>query len=222
MFLKEQIETWNLRRSVAKFQKEEEKIVTERFYTQISLKKVDKALKKAYRLHNPYNISRRFWNDHVYGETPLSGLELIGLKTKMGPSTRFIDLGCGRGRGVFFMHYRFGCHACGIDCIPSFIDKASKIKKTLKIEKTEFIKADLSSMDLALIEGNMFYVAWTCFDDTLITQITHSLEQLPERTKVVTVSEPLKSEFFILSEQFSIPFVWGEGEIYLYEKRATL
>jgi SAM-dependent methyltransferase len=222
MFLQEQIQRWNLWRAVAKFQKEEERIVARCFYEGTPLKATDEALKKAYLWQNPYRISRRFWNDHVYGETPLSGLEAIGLKAKIGQFDRFVDLGCGRGRGAFFMHYRFGCRACGIDCVPSFIDKASKIQKTLKIDGTEFLKADLSSLNLASLGGTVFYLAWTCFGETLISQITRSLEQLPDQTKVITVSEPLKSEFFILSEQFSIPFAWGEGEIYLYEKRAAL
>ena len=220
MFLQKQVELLRTSREVARFKKEEECLVKRHFYADLSFKEVDVAIKKEYFWQNPYRLSRRFWNRHIYGETPLTSLESIGLKAGLSKADHFVDLGAGRGRGVFFMHYRFGCKAIGIERIPIFIEKALKIQKKLRVEGVEFLQADLSS-SLPTIHGTVFYLAWTCFEDDLVLEMTRWLEQLPTKTKIITVSEPLDSDRFSIIDQFSAPFAWGEGEIYLHEKRIS-
>jgi len=220
MFLQKQIELLKTSREVARFQKKEENFVKRRFYADFSFKEADLALKKEYFLQNPYRLSRRFWNHHVYGETPLTSLEIIGLKASLSEADRFVDLGAGRGRGIFFMHYRFGCKVLGIERIPTFIEKALKIQKKLRMEKVEFLQADLAS-SLPPIQGTVFYLAWTCFEDALVLGMTRWLEQLPNKTKIITVSDPLDKDTFSIVDQFSVPFAWGEGDIYIHEKRAS-
>jgi hypothetical protein len=227
MFLQKQLELLRTSREVARFQKKEESFVKRQFYTDFSFKKADLALKKEYFWQNPYRLSRRFWNRHVYGETPLTSLETIGLKARLSEADRFVDLGAGRGRGVFFMHYRFGCRALGIERVPTFIEKALKIQKKLKAEGVEFLQADLRDCPQTLnpsssnpsIHGTVFYLAWTCFEDALVLGMTRWLEQLPNKTRIITVSEPLDKGSFSVIDQFSVPFAWGEGDIYVHEKK---
>ncbi len=220
MFLQKHIELLRTMRQVSSFQKTQELHVRKVFYEDFAFREVDLALKKEYLWQNPYRVSRRFWNSHVYGETPLASLEIIGLKAQLNKTDCFVDLGSGRGRGAFFMHYRFGCKAVGVEGVPLFIEKALKIQKKLGVEGVEFLNANLSQ--LSPLRGSVFYLAWTCFEEALTIRLIQWLEQLPHPAKIITVSEPLASEQFSLLDQFNVPFPWGDGEIYLHEKKAAL
>ncbi len=199
---------------VARFERREKRQVNSRFYQDPVLKSADLALLHKYRFRNPYSMSRRFWGEPNYGETPLTSLETIGLKVKLKPSDTFVDLGAGRGRGVFFIHHRFGCHTIGVEKVPSFITKAQSTKRKNSIESVDFLEADLLS--LPPIYGTVFYLAWTCFDEELMERVTKWLEKQP-KAKVITISEPLQSAHFSVVESFTVPFVWGEGEVFIHE-----
>jgi SAM-dependent methyltransferase len=202
---------WKVRR----FEQREEKRVAEKFYADPSFREIDSCLKRAYRWKNPYRASRKYWGEPCYGETPLTVLETLGRKLGIRSSDLFVDLGSGRGRGVFFMNRIFGCRALGIERVPLFIQKANEIKNNLCLEGIEFLEGDLSLLNG--VEGTIFYVAWTCFSDELVHATTSYFEKLPTGVKVATLSEPIPSKKCPVIESFSAPFAWGEGEIYIHE-----
>jgi SAM-dependent methyltransferase len=200
---------------VRQFEKREEKYVSERYYTDSRFRAIDLCLKRAYRWNNPYRVSRKYWGESTYGETPLSTLEILGRKLKLGPSDRFVDLGSGRGRGVFFMKHYFDCKAIGVERVSSFVRKANEIKSDLQVKGVEFREEDLSSLDN--LEGSVFYVAWTCFSEELVHEVIGFFERLPKGVKIVTLSEPIESKRCRMIESFTSDFAWGNGEVYIHE-----
>lgn len=132
------------------------------------------------------------------------------------PLDRFVDLGAGRGRGVFFIHYRFGCKATGIEQVPAFVATANRVQEKKKVEGVSFIEKELSEADLDV--GNIFYLAWTCFSEDHVELLTQKLETLPAGIRVATVSFPIPSEQFISLDSFAAPFAWGNGDIFIQQK----
>ena len=200
---------------VYRFNRQEERTHVARFHRDLRFREVDLEMKRAYLWQNPYRASRKYWQESNYGETPLSVFELVGKKVGLKACDTFVDLGAGRGRGVFFMNRRFHCKAIGIERVPTFVKKANDLKRKFEVAGVDFREADLGA--LRLLEGTVFYVAWTCFSNDLVLAMTQLFEGLPKRTKIVTVSEPIASNRCKLIASFTAPFAWGEGEIYVHE-----
>lgn len=216
MWIGKAFSLWKTAREVARFEKGEKNLARERFYADPAFREIDRALQKAYRFENPYRVSRKYWRDCSYGETPLSVLELLGKAAGLCPSDVFVDLGCGRGRGVFFLRQFFGCRAVGIEAVPAFVRKAKKIQEQLKVDRLVFEEKDLNA--LTEVEGTVFYAAWTCFDEELTARMVRFFESLPKGVRVITVSEPLESAYYRVTKTINASFAWGKGEIYIHER----
>jgi hypothetical protein len=210
------IHLWKIAYQVGVFNRAEEKKVKERFYKIENFALIDKALKQAYRWVNPYRISKRFWGEHVYGETPLTSLKIIGEKLSLGPNDCFVDFGAGRGRGVFFIHQYFKCKAIAIEKIPLFVSKAQAIKEKFYLDEVEIVDNDFFSSSLNL--GNVIYLAWTCFSDEDRQRLEKDLCSLKNGTRVVTVSYPMENDCFSFIDSFIVSFPWGMGEVFVQEK----
>lgn len=200
---------------VYRFNRREEKTYVSRFHQDLKFREIDLEMKKIYLWQNPYRASRKYWQEANYGETPLSVFEIIGNKVGLKAKDTFVDLGAGRGRGVFFMHRRFGCKAVGIERVPVFVNKANDLKRKFEIVGVDFCEKDLAT--LPSLKGTVFYAAWTCFSSELIEAMTRLFERLPKGAKVVTASEQVPSPRCKLVDSFTAPFAWGEGEIYVHE-----
>ena len=61
---------------------------------------------------------------HRYEPTPYSGLEQLFEKYEMPPSTRFLDIGCGKGRVPIYIYDRFRIPVIGIEMDQKFFAEA--------------------------------------------------------------------------------------------------
>lgn len=174
------------------------------FYPDSQFRALDKALLKG---PNPFRLKEAF----PYGETPLCSLKQIADRCGLTHEDRAVDLGCGRGRGVFFLAHHYGCQVLGIDKMKEFIDQADHLKLTHPATKASFLCDDLRNYDFSHATFVFFY--GTTFSEEFVSQLTHALKALPQGAKIVTVSYPL--EGFELKDQFSVSFPWGPGEVYL-------
>lgn len=222
LFLRNFFQTLKVSLDVFLFEYREQRKVKKIFYKDLTFRNLDQSLRSVYRYRNPYRIAKKFWNADVYGETPLTSLEIIGIRASLLPSDRFIDLGSGRGRGVFFMRYRFGSTSIGIEKVPSFVHTASFLQKNKGIDGVEFIRADLKiwnkSLDVLLSTKSVFYLAWSCFDEALISSLEEKLEECAVFSKIVTISCPIESVKLKVVDTFSVPFVWGDAEVFIHER----
>src|SRR5689334_11733546 len=126
----------------------EEREVKRRFYVDTRFRACDSALKTAYFWRNAYGISKRFLKERgaadiqLYGETPLTTWAKIAEHCGISKNDRFVDLGCGRGRGVFFLSSYIGCSAIGIEQIPEFVEKAQSIAILFRHPNVQFLCGD--------------------------------------------------------------------------------
>jgi hypothetical protein len=185
-------------------------------YQHTPFKIQDQAFLKAYRFKNPYRISKLFMqqrgeeNVHVYGETPLPVYHRIATRWGIGKKHQFLELGCGRGRGLLFLSHIHGCQCIGIEWIAEFVNTIKKIEPSLKIYHEDFMRAQIISRDFIYLYG-------TCLEEDHILALCERFLHLPSTTKIITVSFSL-SEYhkrFKLIDSFIAHFPWGRGEIFL-------
>lgn len=202
---------------------QEEKKVRKQFYPHNNFKVVDSLLKKLYRFKNPYAVCRRFLQSqgasfvNAYGETPLTVFHQMFCKGELTSKDCFVDLGCGRGRGVVFASSIWNARSIGVEQIPFFYEKA---KNLTKIEpKAQFICQEITSFDMRL--GSFFYFYGLCLEEEDLIRICTSLQKMPSKAKLVTVSFPITeytSEFSLLSS-WEATYPWGKTELFLHQKK---
>ncbi len=200
----------------------EERTVRARYYANPYFKRVDLALKKAYAGRDPFLISKEFLTHkgakdiYAYGETPLSVLEEIGKRSQIQPDSLLIDLGSGRGRGVFFFAHHFSCQARGVEWIEEFVTQANR----LATPRVSFYCQNILEANLS--HATHIYLYGTCLEDEIIVQLIEKFVRLQPGTKVITVSYPLSDycaqELFALKESFCASFPWGKTDIYIQER----
>lgn len=198
----------------------EESKVRKLFYKNTRFKQVDLSLKRAYLGQNAYSICKHFMEScqkkqvHVYGETPLTELYAVLAKIGLKKEECFIDLGCGRGRNVFFVSTFFNCKAIGVDIVPYFFQEAQKITSSLS-NPPEFICEDMTTFDLE--KGSLLYFYALCLEEDLLLSMITKLAALKAGTKIITVSFPLSdysNKFCTLFSQ-SASYPWGKTELFV-------
>jgi SAM-dependent methyltransferase len=180
----------------------------------------EKAFKRAYRFHNPFRICKEFLRQRgelevdAYGETPLPVFAQIAHECALSSNDTILELGCGRGRGVFFLSYLLGCRAIGIDWIPFFIQTAKRIAGSIvPAMPVSFACETIDSVDFSNVSA--IYLYGTCLADQEILRLIPMFRATA--AKIITVSYPLSdySSEFCTIKHFPALFPWGEAEIYL-------
>lgn len=202
--------------------------VVVRYYPHLKFFKIDITLLLSYLLMNPFRVSKSFLFQkgekeiYTYGETPLTTLDLIAHTCDLSPQDVVFELGCGRSRTCFWLNQFMGCTVVGIEYIPTFIEKAQKVKKRFDLQSVSFRLEDLFQADLT--GATVIYLYGTCFSDTAIDRLITHFSHLPKGTKIITVSYAL-TEYqptapFQILKQFPASFNWGKTTVYLQVKNS--
>jgi precorrin-6B methylase 2 len=195
-----------------------------RYYPNHAFLKEDLSLRLLYFFQSPFKISKRFLiargekEIYAYGETPLTSLEIIAKQAKIGPNDCVYELGSGRGFVCFWLNSFTGCSVVGIEQVPAFVQRAEKVRRRFDLKKIEFRQSDFCEADLT--GATVIYLYGTCLHERSIQRLIQSFEKMPRGTKIITVSYSL-AEFtpnprFLLMKRFSVPFTWGDADVFLH------
>lgn len=180
-----------------------------RYYSNATFRKVDWQLVRKpnpFKIHREYLMNKNADDVYTYGETPLTTLERIA--RDVTPEDVVFELGCGRARTCFWLKCFKHCKVVGVDYTPQFIENAEK----LQLPGMEFRCEDILKTDFT--GGTFFYLYGTCLYDATIKQLSKKFKKLPKGTKIVSVSYPLEGLEVI--EQYTAPFTWGYGDVYVH------
>jgi len=197
--------------------------VIAKYYSNGQFLKADLAVQLTYIFDNPFTISKKFLlkkgerEVYAYGETPLTTLDQIAKECRISSTDCVFELGCGRGRTCFWLNSLLGCKVIGIDYIPEFIERATRIARKLKLNGIEFREQNMIHADFS--GGTIFFLYGTCLEDPFIRQLAKKLSKLPPGTKIITVSYPLtdyaEEGKFEVMKRFPAKFTWGQADVYL-------
>ena len=182
-------------------------------------------LKLSYLLDSPYAVSRRYHrrikaeNIYVYGETPLTTLEMIAEKTGVTSDDHVFELGAGSGFTSIWLHGVKGCQVTAIEQVPVFCWRLHRTIRRMRLSSVNVLCEDY--MDSPLEEASIIYLYGSNLDDHVISELAERLADLPAGVKVITVSYALQSflkrEAFEITDQFTVPFEWGEAEVFVQQ-----
>ncbi|OQS00826.1 calcineurin-like phosphoesterase [Thraustotheca clavata] len=182
-------------------------------------------------------ISRKERQEHellhekslVYGEVDyLAFLDVLS-KVPIKPGMIFYDLGSGTGRAVFLARLNFDFAKCiGIEILLGLHEAAAQICRNYK----EFVQPTISTtsnvLSVAFFHSSFLDLNWshadvcfansTCFDSTLLAQISSHAERLRSGAYFITFTKPLTStEFEIIFKQ-RYNMSWGPATVYLHQR----
>ncbi|MBF8263249.1 MAG: hypothetical protein HW387_914 [Parachlamydiales bacterium] len=192
--------------------------VMRRFYTaSVRFAALDLWMSCLYLFSNPYRMCRRHFkkageqNIHLYGETPLTVWKVMAELSEFKETDRFVDLGSGRGRLCFWTHLWFGCQTTGVDWVPQFINKAQKLAALFRLIGVRFVSDRISDADLG--DATVVYLYTFHPDEEII-----DFKKLATDARVITVSEPIAREGFMVHKSCQAQFPWGPADIYINKK----
>jgi SAM-dependent methyltransferase len=198
-----------------------------RYYGNASFRRAELHCYLAYLMRSPEAICHRFLRkadddevQKIYGETFFTTLEKIADAVGLSERDVVYDLGCGRGRGVFWFHALRGCRAIGVDLNQYFIIQARRIQRKADIEGVDFQIANILDIDYA--DATVVYLYGTAFSDAAIVKLVRRFASLAKGTRVASVSYPLNgyadTPLFELEKTITGRFPWGETEIYIQRR----
>jgi SAM-dependent methyltransferase len=200
--------------------------VVARYYSNSAFRRCDLSLLSLYLFQSPFRISKQFLlhqgsaDLYTYGETPLTTLDSIAKRAGLHSRDVVLELGCGRGRTCFWLHHFIGCQVIGIEYVPAFVDKASRVKNKYQIGGVAFRLEDLFHSDLQ--GATVIYLYGSCFSSEEISLLIKRFSKLPAGTKIITVSYALTdyqpSAPFRLLKQFPGRFTWGTAMVSVQAK----
>ncbi|NQY74832.1 MAG: class I SAM-dependent methyltransferase [Candidatus Margulisbacteria bacterium] len=159
--------------------------------------------------------SQRPTHELTYGETPYVTIDAIFKHIPHTEFNTFYDLGCGKGRVVFYVNARYKLKSIGVDVIPTFITVASKIASVKNIKGVQFILKDFLKLDLK--RKAIVLVCPTCLDKPTIASLFKRLETLPKDSIVITNSVPIQSNTIECTHTLEEPFSWGRSLVYIHK-----
>jgi len=175
------------------------------FYSNESFKKLDQ---EVLGLSNPFRIPEAF----PYGETPLCTLKEIADRFGLASSDTLYELGCGRGRGAFFLSWYKKCSVHGVEKVVSFVSDAQRTARRHGVKNATFSCGDMREADLS--GATFVYLYGTCLDDESVARMEEAFRKLPKGAKIATVSYPLKG--CPVKDSCILSFPWGKGEVFLH------
>lgn len=189
--------------------------------------KADALLFWRYLLANPFKICQRHWKSCgyggiPYGETPLKTLADIALLADIQPGDTWLDLGCGRGRGAFWLASCIGCQVLALDGVPAFATRGQCIAKSCDLkDKLTFLSGDFFSAPFE--QATIIYLYGTGLESSTFFDLAIWLASLPKAPMIITVSASLHevSPHFAPCGQFEGEFGWGRAPVYFQRRVST-
>lgn len=190
------------------------------YYGNTRFAKIDLSLLQKYWWNNPFRIARRFLQErgdrelYTYGETPLTTLHLIATKARITKDDTVLELGCGRGRTVFWLHEWLGCKVVGIEQVSAFVAIANEVKESFHVTDVNFVEGDYLTADWG--QPSVIYLYASNLDEATILLLAQKINRLPHAVKVISVSFSIPGMSVV--RKFQMPFTWGDADVYIQQK----
>lgn len=186
--------------------------VSIRYYRSLQFFKLDLLLASRYLFKSPFRLSK-----DTYGETPLTTLDKICKECRILSKDVVFDLGCGRGRALFWLRHFINCEVYGVDNQPIFIKRGNWVKNVCKVDKLTFLDDDFTKLNLE--KATTIYFYGTSYEDEMIYKMVDLFKKLSPGTKIISVSYPLtdytKEALFEFKKSFLATYPWGTTEVFL-------
>lgn len=197
-----------------------------RYYPNYKFFTFDVFFSSIYFFLNPYRITSKFLEKkydkkvYEYGETPLTQIENLSKICQISKNTNFLELGAGRGKISFWLHFFVKCKILAVEQVPIFVKIGVFLKKLFRAKNLNFSCNDFFEIDMQNFD--IIYLYGTTLKDTKINLLIEKFKKLKSSVKIITISYSLEEydKSFKTLKSFDISFPWGKTKAYLNVKRS--
>ena len=154
-------------------------------------------------------------DNFVYGEIPYGISRKICKTANITEKDVVYDLGCGRGKFLFFVNLFTGARCIGVDLLPTYINIAEKIIDKLELRKIHFFEEDILDVDLRT--ASVVFVHGTTFSFELREIIMDKIDQLKPGSRFISVTKKFDHPKLKLFTTEKFLLSWGLSTMYFYE-----
>lgn len=196
--------------------------VKQEFYSNLAFQKKDRTLLSFYKQRSPFKISKTFLksqgekNIHTFGSTPLHVYHSILKRWIKDHSGRFLELGCGTGRGLLFLSSFSSCQVEGIEWNLEFVKILQTVQKQLEIKNIHVTHDNYQKLRSFRYDWIYLYEFFFSEEDLKLV-CNHIIQGATKNTKIISVSFPLSDYHpdFEIIDSFLTWFAWGRTVVFL-------
>ena len=155
-----------------------------------------------------------------FGETTLKTVREILKRVPLKADDTVFELGCGRGRAAFLLHFLTGASVVGVDLVSSFISTGRRLARWMNCEgHVQFVYENFLQTDLR--SADAVYVCALCLNKEPRAQLAEKVRQCEPGTTLITVGWDPRRDWLEPVDWFSAGFSWGSANVYLYRIRPS-
>jgi len=149
-----------------------------------------------------------------YGEVSYPVAAEIVREINITENDVFYDLGCGRGKMMFYTRLSTGATCIGVDLLPTHINIAEKITNKLVISRLHFFLEDIVNVDLRT--GSVVFIHGTTFPDEVHDAVSENIGKMKPGSRFISVSRPYSNPRLELIKKENYFVSWGECTVLFY------
>ena len=181
----------------------------------------------AERLRSPYRARRSFevvlalrstgqrMRELIYGETPLMSALWVFRRAGVGPGSRVVDLGAGRGRVLLAARW-LGAEARGVELLAEHV---TRMAHWLAPAGITLVQGDAAQADLS--DATHVFTNWLALTPETKARFVARLRTCAPGTRVLTVMHPIEAEDFVRLSSHRVLFTWGLERVWIHEYRPS-
>lgn len=176
-------------------------------------------------VHTPYRARRTFevvralkatgqrFRELIYGETPLLSAITVFKRAGVGPGSRLVDLGAGRGRVLLAARW-LGAEARGVELLADHVNRVAPKLQSVGITLTV---GDMTREELA--DATHVYSNWLALTPETKARLIERFRTCRPGTRFITVTRPIEAEGFVRLSRHWRLFTWGVEVMWIHEYR---
>ena len=149
-----------------------------------------------------------------FGETNLRSIKEILKRVPINSDTTVFELGCGRGRAAFLLHFLTGAKIVALDLVGPFIVTGRRLARWIGVDQhvlfgyENFLHSDLS-------EADVLYACALCLGQNTREKLLERIAQCSEGTYLISVGWDPQESWLQALDEFQSKFSWGTATLYI-------
>ncbi|MCD4782922.1 MAG: methyltransferase domain-containing protein [Candidatus Eremiobacteraeota bacterium] len=154
------------------------------------------------------------YNNFLYGETPYYTVREIIETAEINENDVVYDLGCGRGKFLFFTRLYTGARCIGVDLISTYIKIAQNITEKAEIRNLDFFEEDI--LNVGLSTATVVFVNGTYFSPETHEGISLNIGKMKPGTRFISSSVEYDNPGLEHFATRDLIFSWARTPVYFY------
>ncbi|WP_426756062.1 class I SAM-dependent methyltransferase [Myxococcus sp. Y35] len=173
-------------------------------------------LKRSFEVTRVLQASGQVFNELMYGEMPVHTGVWLFWKAGLGPGSRLVDLGAGRGRTLIAARW-LGAEARGVELMQHHVALASK---PVERAGAQLVLGDATQADLQ--DATHVFTNWTALTPQTRARLVERFRTCRPGTRVLTVTRPVEAPGFTIVSKHRLLFTWGPEYVWIHEVRGDV